>query len=210
MTSLTLLICTYNRVGLLANCLKSVIDSISKGALGQLEVLVVNNHESSLSQITEVINLLNWPINIMQDNIAGLSHARNTGISHVKDSWIGFVDDDALISLSYLTTALDIIRKDKYDCFGGHIKSWWKYPQPRWLSSNFGSKPFLREKRDSLTPEEYNWVSNIFIKKAALNDIVGFPTCIGMEGNKIGYAAENIVHDQLRAKGYLIGYDPKL
>ena len=210
MTSLTLLICTYNRVELLADCLKSVVESISKGGLDQVEVLIVNNHESSLSQVTEVINLLNWPISIIQEDIAGLSHARNTGIAHVKDAWIGFVDDDALISPSYLTTALDIIRENKYDCFGGHIKSWWKYPRPRWLSPDFGSKPILRAKRDSINSEEYNWGSNIFIKKAALNDIGGFPTYIGMKGNKIGYAAENIVQDQLRARGYLIGYDPKL
>ena len=210
MTSLTLLICTYNRVEILSDCLKSVVDGISKGGFDQVEVLVVNNHKSSLSQVTEVINSFNWPINIIQEDTVGLSNARNTGIAQAKGSWIGFVDDDALISTSYLTTALDIIREDSYDCFGGHINSWWKYPRPRWLSPNFGSKPFLREKRESLSSKEYNWGSNIFIKKSALNDIGGFPAYIGMKGNKIGYAAENIVQDQLRAQGFLIGYDPKL
>ena len=58
--------------------------------------------------------------------------------------------------------------------------------------------------------QKHNWGSNIIIRKSSLLAIGNFPTEIGMRGDKLGYAAENIVQDRLRQDGYSIGYDPDL
>ncbi len=209
MISLSIVICTYDRVDILYDCIASIYKSIGDRYQDQCEVIIVNNHPDSQESLLEVLSPF-VSLKIITESSPGLSMARNAGIRQAKNPWIAFIDDDALVPEDYISRAMDIIEYESYDCFGGHIKSWWKYPRPRWLDDSFGSKPALRTQRDILQNEEYNWGSNIVIKKAALDDIGGFPTHIGMKGKKIGYAAENIVQDQLRAKGYTIGYDPKL
>ncbi len=204
---LDIVICTYNREELLVECVAALIQqSIPCEEWG---IIIVNNAASSLSQDTKDVLSRSKCLTVVNESKAGLSYARNVGIKTSHAEWLAFLDDDAKAPSGYIENILNIIKEEKWDCFGGHIESWWRYGQPRWLSNNFGSKPLLSEHKKELK-EQHNWGSNIIIKKSALNDVGNFPTYIGMRGDKLGYAAENIVQDQLRQAGYLIGYDPNL
>lgn len=148
-------------------------------------------------------------VSIIHEQRPGLSHARNSGITSVNGDWVALVDDDALVPTNYVAQIGRIIAEESWDCFGGHINSWWKYGKPDWLHEEFGAKPKLSRDRMILT-EKYNWGSNIIIKKSCLEAVDLFPVQIGMKGKQLGYSAENIVQDRLRRKGYIIGYDPDL
>ncbi len=203
--ALDIIICTYNREEILRDCLSSLASQVTR--FNNWGLIIVNNYSTSFDPMTiEVISQIkNIQVTIEQQ--PGLSHARNTGIRLSNATWLGFLDDDARVPPDYIENAMNIIIENEFDSFGGHIQSWWKYGRPRWLDQTFGSKPILKEKR-GLIKDGYNWGSNIFIKKEALEFVGGFPNQIGMKGRQLGYAAENIVQIKLRQHDYKIGYDP--
>ena len=204
--TLDILICTFEREELLQDCISSLLlqDTIRM----DWGIIIVNNSPKDFSQ-----NLLNFlhgiqKLKIIREEETGLSNARNTGIKTSESAWVGFLDDDAVVPSDYIDKALEIIKEEEFDCFGGHIESKWKYGRPRWLSEDFGSKPRLRKSRGILE-SGYNWGSNILIRRSALQDIGGFPDQIGLMGQRLGYGAENIVQIKLKEHSYKIGYDPK-
>ena len=204
---LEIVICTYNRPLELFDCLSSL--SIQEAVTRPWSILVVNNHHERLDQ--SLLELLDSFPNarVVHESIAGLSIARNRAIEESNATWLGFLDDDAKVPVNFVQRAISIIDTEDFDCFGGHIRSWWKYGRPRWLEKNFGSKPKLRMDRGIIS-ESYNWGSNIFINKEALVTVGGFPEDIGLKGQLLGYAAENLVQIKLRQNAMIIGYDPNL
>lgn len=205
---LSIIICTYNRNYLIKDCLNALVVQIKNKP--QVEILIINNFHDLYNHEELELIVSDYPqVILKQEKIAGLSIARNRGLKESNGKWLAYIDDDALVSQNYISLALDIISSNKYDCFGGDIRSWWKYGQPKWLSENYGSKPPLSTVNGVLH-EGYNWGSNMLFSKSALIAVEGFPIHIGMKGHKIGYAAENYVQKGLRSKGYIIGYHPEL
>ena len=173
-------------------------------------ILIVNNHPDPV--LRENIASLCHEVShctVIQEASPGLSRARNTGYGQANTVWIGYIDDDCIVPEDFVEKALSIIDQDRFDCFGGHIASWWLYDRPKWLPRDFGSKPKLTI--DISTIEEgYNWGGNMFFKKSALAVVNGFDEDVGMNAGKIGYSAENRVQQRLRQSGFTIGYDPNL
>jgi len=207
--NLDIIVCTYDREEILLECISSLLDQEYDCAAIAYSVLVVNNAPKPFSSNTRKLLEAEQKVRTIHESQPGLSIARNAGLTFVNGNWIAFMDDDALVPRDYVQHISDIVNEESWDCFGGHINSWWKYGRPDWLHEGFGSKPKLSRERILLT-DGYNWGSNIIIKKTCINHIGGFPTSIGMKGKSLGYAAENIVQDQLREQGYVIGYDPNL
>ncbi len=206
--TLDIIVCTYQRESILEECIHKLLNQVSDDRLITYRIVVVNNAPESLSpSITRYSS--EDRVDIIHETQPGLSIARNAGIAFANGDWIAFLDDDALVPLDYVQKIGTIINEESWHCFGGHITSWWKYGRPLWLAEDFGSKPLISSQRITLS-DHYNWGSNIIIKKACLENIGLFPTDIGMKGKELGYAAENIVQDRMREKGYIIGYDPNL
>jgi len=204
---LDIIVCTYEREELLLDCIDSLT---SQNAITEdWGIIIVNNSKISFTKSTLSFLDKIEHLTVVNEAESGLSNARNTGISHSNAAWLCFFDDDAKAPEDFVSKIIDNIETENWDCFGGHIQSWWKYGRPRWLNESYGSKPKLENSKTILSTG-HNWGSNIIIKKSCLQHINGFPTHIGMKGTKLGYAAENIVQDKLRAQGYIIGYDPDL
>lgn len=202
---LDIVICTFNREEELKDCLTSLSDQ--KTMDQHWGLILVNNYPKPISQsVHEVLQKIS-DYKIYDLDIPGLSKARNLAIDKSDAEWIGFLDDDAVVSSGYIKKAIEIIDSSKFDCFGGHIRSRWKYGRPGWLSRQFGTKPLLRSQAGFIE-DGYNWGSNLFIKRQALEKVGKFPEHIGLSGTHLGYAAENIVQIRLREEGYKIGYVP--
>ena len=214
---LTLIICTYNRNDIIGYLLNSIQHQSIDPKL--YEILIVNNFNNA--KIHNDLVLMVQQINnarVIFEPKTGLSKARNTGIEMAKSRWVGFVDDDCVLPIDFISNALSLIQNDAFDCFGGHIKTFWLNKKPRWLMNNYGSKPYpaslLKNKyslMDISTINHYfNWGGNIFFRKSTLELVGRFDEKIGMKGNRIGYSAENRVQMELRKCGFKIGYDPEL
>ena len=197
---LTIIICTYNRNEILDLCLRSLerqtVDT------NQFDVLVVNNYTDlkNTRKLEEILSKYK-NVTLIHEPRAGLSIARNTGARYAQTKWVGYIDDDCKAHSDFIKQALEIIKKEKYDCFGGDIKSWWLYEKPRWLKHDHGSKPKLSSEEIVLN-EDFNWGGNIFFDREKLLEVGGFNVNIGMREDKIGYSAENRVQIEMQ-KGRL-------
>lgn len=101
---------TYNRVDLVVNTVVCVQNQTFKPD----EIIIVNNgnHKITYDLFKNKKNLV--IINTMVK--AGVSQARNIGVTFSKNDWIAFIDDDDLWEDKYLEKAKRLIDEKKPDC----------------------------------------------------------------------------------------------
>jgi len=168
---ISVIICTYNREELLIETIEA-IEKV-KYPKDKYQVIIVNNYPAlDLTYIVSRFKAI-LDIQLIIEKRAGLSIARNKGLVTAKYDWVAYLDDDALVHKDWLTIAEEIIKEEKFSCFGGVYRPWWKYERPKWLPQEYGSKPLLAERRSKIT-EGYNWGSNIFFERSTLL-VVDFP-----------------------------------
>lgn len=88
--TLSFIILPFNRPLLLKRCLKS----ISKLTFTSYEVILVNNGDKILNNLTSLCK----NISIFEGNKTGIAQARNIGISKSSGKYLIFLDDDAFFS----------------------------------------------------------------------------------------------------------------
>lgn len=205
---LSLIICTYNRAQILQDCLYSLVQQTASAS--SYKVLIINNNSSDNTQ--EIINNFTQKhsnfTSILEPK-QGLSHARNRGFKEVQTEWIAYIDDDVKVHENYVKRALWTIENHSFDCFGGMQYGWFKFGQPKWLKSNFGTRSMLLRKVGILSQGMLSG-GNMLMKTSILEAVGGFDTNLGMNGNNVAYGEDDYLILKLREKGYTIGFDPEL
>jgi glucosyl-dolichyl phosphate glucuronosyltransferase len=203
---LSVIICTYNRASILEECL----EAISKQTIDHTfyDVIVIDNN--STDNTPEIVNKFQLELNnlfYLKELQQGLSHARNRGAKESRTEWLAYLDDDGLARPNFVEECLNIIESDKFDCFGGIYFPWYKYGKPKWLPATFGAKQPLSDKTIAINKPHLD--GGIFaIKTGVFNSIGGFPTNLGMIGNKIAYGEETQLQIELLNNGYRLGFSP--
>ena len=205
---LSIIVCTRNRAFILNECLESLLDqSVS---CMQYNVIVIDNASSDDTKLLVKSFQDSYPnVYYYYWEPIGLSRARNYGEQCAQSNWIGYVDDDARVPKDFIRHALEIIKEESFDCFGGTYYAWFKYGKPKWLPEDFGNKNILRKDRGELKIGEFLSGGIFFIKRSVLNIVGGFNPNLGMT-DQIGYGEEDEVQKKLRKANYKIGYDPGL
>ena len=121
MEKISVIVPVYNVEGYLSNCLDSIICQSYK----HLEIICVNDGSTDNSPgiLEEYARKDNRIIIITQKN-AGLSAARNTGISAATGNYVGFVDSDDWIDQDTYQSAFEEFRKDDsidIVCWGANV-----------------------------------------------------------------------------------------
>ncbi len=118
--------------------LVAAIESIQRQRLPARELLVVIDHNPSLLGRVRTY----FPgIKIIENNeIQGLSGARNSGIAHASGSLIAFLDDDATAEPDWLERLCRCCEDERVLGAGGTVEPAWLEKQPAWF------------------PREFNWV----------------------------------------------------
>ncbi|MEM9830574.1 MAG: glycosyltransferase family 2 protein [Bacteroidota bacterium] len=205
---ITIIICTYNRANILSDCLQSLVEQTCDPSL--FEVLIVdNNSTDETPQIARQYTEQYTHFQLVKEELQGLSHARNQGYQEANTPWVSYVDDDAKAYPNYAERAIWTIQNFDFDCFGGTYYAWHKYGKPSWLPDNYGTKSLIQEEVGIM---EKGFASGgvIVFKKSVLEALGGFPTHLGMTGNKISYGEEIYLQTQMRSQGYILGFDPEL
>ncbi len=175
------------------------------------EVIVIDN--KSTDNTKDVVNSFQGKIQnlkyIYEENI-GLSKARNRGYLEARYDWVSYIDDDAKAYPNCVERALWVIKNYQFDCFGGRFLPWYLEPKPKWLPEDFGQFPLLIDRVGVLPDHQHGPGGVIVFRKSALPEVGGFPAELGMSGNQVGYGEENWVQDEMRKRGYTIGFDPDL
>lgn len=207
---LTIAICTHNRANFLDFCLDSLFHQEIKS--NNFNVLVIDNASNDdTKNIAEKYKYKFENIEYIYETTPGLSRARNKAIETVTTPWLAYLDDDAKAHKNWAQIALDTIKQNVFDCFGGVYLPWYYFgPPPQWCppqsftnihtQKNFGIMP------DGKFPAGGNCVYNTEL----LRNFGGFSIEFGMNGNTIAYGEETCLIQRMREHGLRIGFVPQL
>ena len=206
--SLSIIICTYNRIDLLSLVLEDSLRLIEKLPI---ELLVIDNNskDDTASYIQEIASNNNQVRYVFEKN-QGLSHARNRGVKEANSEWILFLDDDALPAQNLFQKLMLYIENKDQLIVGGHYSAWYHYGQRKWSKDAYYSNyPSISEKT-FLEGDKYLSGGLLLIHKS-LFDLVGFfNVTLGMIGDKIGYSEETEFQMRLKNQNVQLLYDPEL
>lgn len=206
----SVVICTYNRAGLLTDALQTLCDQTIDKSL--YEVIVVdNNSKDDTRAVTEDFSLRFQNVKYYFETRQGLSHARNRGWREANGPYVAYIDDDCKVPRRWLKTATEIIRQIAPAAFGGPYHAFYNSPKPFWWKDWYESFE-LSPKARPLYGFEYLRGGNIFFRRQVLDEMAGFDTVLGMSDKELGYCEETELQRRIREAmpDELIYYDPGL
>jgi glycosyltransferase involved in cell wall biosynthesis len=208
-STLTIVICTFNRAEILERCLNSLQTQNIPNDLFQV-IIVDNNSTDNTKLIIKKFTRKNENFKYLFEPNQGLSIARNRGLQGSLSEWVGYIDDDAIINSNFIENVIWTFETQNFDVFGGCVYSWFHYGKPEWFPVKFEQNWNKNTKLGLITANEEIWGGVMFFKTHTLNSINGFPEDIGMSGNKISYGEESLVINKLIKKGYNVGFNPDI
>ncbi len=206
---ISVIVCTYNRAGLLQGCLQSLVEqNLDKG---MYEVIVIDNNSNDDTQgIAEEFAETHSNIRLVKEDIQGLGHARNRGCLEARGRYVAYIDDDAKAYRNWAREiAAFIDRRPEIAAFGGPYSAYSLISIPAWYKISYGEWSLGKEERQLAHNEWINGTNMIF-RKSLLAESGGFNTNIGMSGGTISYGEEtNLIH-RLKERGIPVFYVPDI
>jgi glycosyltransferase involved in cell wall biosynthesis len=208
--ALSVVVCTYERAEILRECLAALGAEPLTGR--DVELIVVDNNSRDDTWAVAEQALAGLQVaRVVHEPQQGLSHARNRGYGEARAPWVAYVDDDALVKPGWVERALRTIATERFDAFGGVYLPWYKYGRPHWFKDAYASNAGIGiDQVQLLGPDQYFSGGNCAFRRAALEDLGGFPTEIGMKGRTRSYGEETLVQIRMRRAGCALGFDPGL
>ncbi len=135
---LDVLICTYNRSGLLRKSIESLFRaSVPEGLDVQVYLVDNNSPDNTADVVRELQGMAPFPIRYVFEKKQGLSHARNAGISAGSGDVIGIIDDDEEIEEHWFEVIARELQDPSVDYIGGPYLANWQAPIPDWLPPGY-------------------------------------------------------------------------
>jgi len=135
----TILICTYNRRGLLERTLRS-LNAATRPKGWELQILVVANACSDgthvlLERYREAATEKSWlPLSWFAQPVPGKSHSLNSAMTRLSGDLVAFVDDDHRVDAGYLQAVCKASETyPEADLFCGRILPDWSGSEPAWV-----------------------------------------------------------------------------
>ena len=214
MISLSLIIPTHNRASDLIFALESVARQTLPRA--EWEVVVVDNCSTdSTEQEVQRFAAAHPDLNIrlVYEGEAGVSHARNRGISSTTAPFIAFIDDDERVNPEFLVAYLEFFRTHpQAEVAGGRIIAEYPEGRPAWMSRwvempianpmDYGAEvcPFPRGKVPG--------GGNMAFRRDIFAKIEGFDAQLGRVGRELIGGEENELFERILLSGRTIWYVP--
>ena len=182
------IICTHNR----ADLLSGAVDSLLRQTLdkSRYEIIVVDN--ASTDQTRQLCERYAGRDNFryLYEKTAGLSIARNLGLTGARGKYVAFLDDDAFASPEWLERIVHTFESTvpQPASLGGKILLTWEIPKPEWFPDD--QKSFLGhldygERPHALEYPRILFGSNMAFLRDALLHVGGFRTDLGREENTL-------------------------
>ena len=206
---ISVVICTYNRVDLLAHVLCSVAEQSVPPE--QYEIIVIDNNSiDSTREFVERFNQSHSNVRYIYEPQQGLSHARNRGWQEAKGEYVAYIDDDARAQKDWIETiAAFTERQPAAVAFGGPY-SWFSLkPLPSWFNPSYASWSLGTEERP-VKRNEWLKGTNMIYKRSLLQSLNGFDTRLGMTGQSLSYGEEVSLQIQIMDRGFPIFYVPDI
>lgn len=204
-SSLTILICTHNRAGLLERTLDS-LNGVPRPDGWRLDILVAANACSDethayLERYREQAESRGWlPLTWFAVPTPGKSHALNQAMPRVVADIVAFVDDDHRVDSGYLRAIAEAAAAHPtVDLFCGRILPDWDGSEPAWVHDDGPYRIYpLPVPRYDLGPEARDihddgplpGGGNLFMRAAWLPQVGDFSTEFGPKGHDLGGAED--------------------
>jgi glucosyl-dolichyl phosphate glucuronosyltransferase len=135
LTSVTVILCTYNRCESLARALKSVAATKMPESV-EWEVVVVDNNSTDGTRgvIEGFCNENSGRFRYLLERKQGLSHARNAGICEARGNIVAFTDDDVVVEPNWLENLTTILQSGEWAGSGGRVIPDQNFSCPNWMS----------------------------------------------------------------------------
>lgn len=206
----SVIVCTFNRCQLLADCLASLV--VQQIPTSEYEVLVVDN--GSTDGTRRLVG--EWAARVpnvmyVMEPVTGLARARNTGLRAAAGEVVAFLDDDAVASEGWLAAVLDAYERwPAVGAVAGPVELVWPKPRPGWLLPSFYtwfSRLDLGSEARLLGDSEIPFGTNMSLRRDAVPPGAFAPE-LGHRGRKLGYNDEVELFARLRGNGHAIAYEP--
>jgi GT2 family glycosyltransferase len=199
----SLIICTRNRPGLLADTIRSICD----GLIIPAEIIVIDQSDQEHPNLVMQLADKGCSLRYVRVDWVGVARARNTGIALAQYELLAFTDDDmraapdwfsalmhALVMAGPRTVVTGQVREGAMETPGGFAPS-----------TNTGQTPRVYEGRIGT---DVLWTGNMALYRSAANGVGGFDERLG-PGAAFPAAEDNDFGFRLLEAGYRIVYVPE-
>jgi len=216
--SIDLLIPTYNRSDLLAECLESVIRAGNPADLDWRAIVIDNNSTDNTAEVARSFER-RCPARVQYvfEGRQGKSAALNRGISTGTRALIGMIDDDEQIDSQWFRIAAESFADPAVDYIGGPYLPLWRAERPDWLPD--GRQGVLgADDPASLPPspvpfEGHDYFlrgGNAVIRRSVIERVGLYSTTLGPVGSDHGSCEDHEMFGRLQADGARGLYVPRL
>ena len=220
-SSVTVLICTFNRARLLRETL-AALQTAKLPAECAADIVVVDNNSTDHTAAVVSESAASGPLRVtyLAEPRQGKSFALNTGLGHARGDVVALTDDDVLPGADWLTRIVAAFREREVTfVFGKVLPRWGRVPPPELLTAqgqdvwgplalvDYGNEPvtYVAESRSQRLPVG----ANLAFARSALVTIGGWRTDLGKVNNTLISGEDHEIFTRLRAHGLYAGYyDP--
>ena len=220
-SSVTILICTYNRASLLFETLLTMQEMTPPPGCA-VNILVVDNNSSDDTprMVAQAAKDARYPIALLHERRQGKSFALNTGLAAASGDVVALTDDDVLPAPDWLARIVEAFRtEDVTFVFGKVLPRWSCAPPPELLTVqaqdiwgplaivDYGDTPVRYEAAN--TGQRLPIGANLSFLRSALVAIGGWRTDLGKVNNTLISGEDHEIFLRLRRHGLYSGYyDP--
>ena len=222
-TSVSVLICTYNRARLLRETLRA-LSAMTPPDDFRVEIIVVDNNSTDNTQlvIEEAAGFSPVPIIGLREAAQGKSFALNRGLEAATGDVVALTDDDVWPDPKWLTRIVEAFRtRDVTFVFGRVLPRWGTLPPPEMLTQkaqdiwgplaivDYGGEPV--DYVASSTGQRLPIGANLAFARQALIAIGGWRTDLGKVNNTLISGEDHEIFMRLRRRQLYAGYyDPEI
>jgi len=187
----SVIICTYNRVSLLMDSIRSV--QAQDFPSDKFEIVVVDNNSTDGTADAVKKIAANSPVVIkyLFEGRQGLSHARNTGIGNSEGEITVFTDDDIEAERQWLRELTAVFDSPDVWAAGGPIRPVWpSEAKPAWLHAGLLGALAVSEFLSAAESGEFKypdcpWGANMAFRRDGFRDLGLFPSGLGRVGKSL-------------------------
>lgn len=208
----SVIIPTHNR----EEILKEVLTSFKKmeGLLEiDFELIIIANAciDETVSTALDLLANVTFKHKVIVEETAGLSVARNRGITESEGDVIVFLDDDVKMNKLWLVGLDKSFKNSDFDIIGGKISLWWKDCfEPSWFTTYERRLLGFNDHGDQLCRATPSMVfgGNFAFKKEVLDSVGGFDTKFGRVAGSKGAGEESDFVTRATKQAFSVGYSP--
>lgn len=207
--SITVVVCTRDRILLLENCL----NALRRQTYPYFEVLVVDNGTTQPAQPLCIRLGVEW----IAAPIPGLTRARNVGVRAARGELVAFIDDDSIVEAGWLDALVAVFSATDAAATSGKVRYMRAIEDTRGMSGHEAAGQFVRAPAifDRSTPGWFVLAcfggmgdgGNMAFRRSVLLDGPQFDERIG-RGRLLDSGDEHVLFAKLIARGLRIVHAP--